>query len=103
LHVSNAVWTVRGRVQCCPPSNDLISWISPAAAVVALNPNWYVNTYTTPVESVRMVQPERPKPLRLLMLFVAGVTCFWFQLSPPSRDVRTSSGWLVPMTPRNPA
>jgi hypothetical protein len=29
-----------GRVQCRPPSKDLIIWICPAAAVVALNPNW---------------------------------------------------------------
>src|SRR5215210_5616237 len=34
LQVSNAVKTVCGRVQCWPPSKDLIIWIWPAAAVV---------------------------------------------------------------------
>jgi hypothetical protein len=44
---------------------------------------------------VRTVQPDRPKPLRPLMLFAAGVTCFWVQFDPPSREVSTISGWLV--------
>jgi hypothetical protein len=54
---------------------------------------------------VRTVQPERPKPLRLLVLFVAGVTWCCVQLSPPLREVRTSSGWLldVALLPRKAA
>jgi len=63
LQVSKAVKMFLGLVQCLPPSNDFTIWICPAAAVVALNPNWYVNTYTTPFESVRTVHPERPNPL----------------------------------------
>ena len=31
------------------------------------------------------MQPERPKPLRLFVLLVAGVTWCWLQESPPSR------------------
>ena len=45
------------------------------------------------------MQPERPKPLRLFVLFVAGVTCFWVHVVPPSREVRTSSGWFVKPLP----
>ena len=74
LQVSKAWKMFTGRVQWRPPSEDLIIWICPAAAVVALKPNWKSNTYTTPWESVRTVQPLRPKPLRLWMLFVAGVS-----------------------------
>ena len=50
---------------------------------------------------MRTVQPERPKPLLELVLFVAGVTCFWVQLAPPSREVSTASGWLPEPLPRN--
>src|SRR3954471_4542338 len=88
-----------GRPQCLPPSNDLTIWICPGADVVALNPNWYVNTYTTPFESVRTVQPERPKPFREWMLFVADVTWCCVQLSPPFVDVTTISGWFVKPLP----
>ncbi len=62
-----------------------------------------MNTYTTPCESVRTVQPLRPKPCWLFGLLVAAVTCFWFQVVPPSREVSTNSGWLEPGTDLKPA
>jgi hypothetical protein len=48
---------------------------------------------------VRTVQPERPNPLRLCVLFVADVTWCWVQLSPPSVERSTASGWLVKPLP----
>jgi hypothetical protein len=44
LQVSKAVKMFRGRSNVLPPSNERIIWIWPGAAVVALNPNWNVNT-----------------------------------------------------------
>ena len=55
--------------------------------------NWLANTYTTPWLSVRTVHPERPKPCwGLKGVLEALVTCFVFQVSPPSVDVATMSG-----------
>jgi hypothetical protein len=45
LHVSKAWKTFTGLVQCFSPSNDFTIWMKPGAEVVALNPNWNVNTY----------------------------------------------------------
>src|SRR3954454_7832894 len=84
-----------GLVQLFPPSNDFTIWIQPGAAVVALKPNWNVNTYTTPFESVRTVHPERPKPFFEWMLLVADVTWLWVHVSPPFLDVTTIRGWFV--------
>jgi len=53
--------------------------------------------------SVRIVHPDRPKPLPLLTLLVAGVIWRVVQLSPPSVEVATTSGCDVPGTPRNAA
>src|SRR3954453_19206894 len=84
-----------GLVQCFPPSNDFTIWMNPGADVVALKPNWNVNAYTPPFESVRTVHPERPKPFFEWMLFVAELTWVWVQVSPPSREVTTIIGWFV--------
>jgi hypothetical protein len=43
-----------------------------------------------------MVQPDRPKPFRLLMLLVAGVIWWLVQVSPPLAEVATISGWEIP-------
>src|SRR5215210_5502357 len=88
-----------GRDQCLPPSKDLIIWIWPAAEVVALKPNWKLNTYTTPRESVRTVQPVRPNPFLLDVLFVADVSWCCDQWSPPSVEVSAISGWFVKPLP----
>ena len=42
------------------------------------------------------MQPLRPKPCWLFGLLVAAVTCFWVQVVPPSLEVSTNSGWLLP-------
>src|SRR3954464_2757706 len=84
-----------GLVQCFPPSNDFTIWMNPGADVVALKPNWNVNAYTTPLESVRTVHPERPKPFFEWILLVADVTCVCVQVSPPFLEVSPISGWFV--------
>src|SRR6266545_4573496 len=77
-------------VQWRPPSNDLAMMWKPVPG----NPkaNWYANTYATPLLSVRIVQPDRPKPWGVTGLLVAGVIWCVVQLSPPSVDVATTSG-----------
>src|SRR3954452_10205367 len=101
LQLSKAVAMVRGRVHLRPPSKDLISWIrlipgAPAAPALS-------NTYTTPRESVRTVQPVLPKPCWLWGLDAAGVTCFCVHVCPPSREVSTNNGWEAPGMERKPA
>src|SRR6266496_2538375 len=104
LQVSTVAKTVTGRVQWAPPSKDL-TMISPPLPGRP-DPNRCANTYTTPLESVRTVHPERPKPCGLTGLFTAVVSWCWVQLSPPSREVRANSGCGVNPPPglaRNPA
>src|SRR4051812_1546706 len=90
LHKSVAGITGRSFVQCRPPSTDVDISCMPGPGRPAAN--WNANTYATPWLSVRIVQPERPKPLVLLALFVEGLIWFVVHLSPPSVEVATTSG-----------
>src|SRR4051794_36890949 len=73
LHVSNAPNSGRARSQLRPPSveRDMIIW--PSEALAGSKPYWKAKTYATPRESVRTVQPVRPKPCRVWTLFAAEV------------------------------
>src|SRR6266516_3001005 len=91
-------------VQLLPPSVDvnMTCWLCVGSENGGANRS--PKMYAVPVESVRTVQPEMPKPLALLLFgsVPAGASCFESQVDPPSPESRTVNGtgafafWWLP-------